>query len=452
MGSDSNPFELVDEGDDDAPAPKPKPKPETKPAAKPEPEPAGGDLPPLELEPELEVVADPGPEPTSPGRAAAASSAEVEEIELEDEPPPPPPPVDDAPSDGSTVRMSLADVVSAWDEEAPEGLAAAAAAGKDAPAKDRSGMKRVAIMVLVIVAVLALIIVLFASCAHTARAEELPDPSTIGVDFDGLEGTSPQQLTRRSRRPGCCWRDWEVHITPYGFLANVTGDVYADGDKTKIDIPFEDILDRTAAGGMLNVAVGWKRWVLEMDGLYGHLQDAFDVGRTTTDVDIKQYQLDVALGYVLIGRPYGRWTGRSCCPPPAPRCARLIAYAGARYNQTDVRVRVQRPAGAVLPAIDRTATSSESSWKPFVGLGWRKPLSRSLTLRMRGDVGTGEAGGQTKTDVRLEATLAWRFRPRWNLAFGYRLMNQESVKTTGGVKEGSDLLQHGPLIGIGFSF
>ncbi len=473
--SDSNPFELVDEPDDDgedAPARK-KPEPKDPPGRaadeKPEPDlPAGGEVPP-ELDDDLLIVADPGPEPTpaTPAvREDPEAAAEVQEIELDDKEPPAkePPPAAEEPSDGGTVRMSLADVVSAWDEEAPSDVAEAVSTAGP-PAQEQSAAKRIAIMVLVIVAVLAVIVVLFAACTPVAHADEArgdagadlaaeaqPDPRTIGVDWRALEGEATRRFTRRDPPPGCCWKDWVVHITPYGFLAGVKGDVFADGERSSIEIPFEDLIDKTAAGGMLNVSIGYRRWCLELDGLYGHLEDTIELGSLRTDVEVKQYQVDIALGYVLVGRPFGTWSGRRCCPPAACPCPRLVAYLGARYCQTDLVIRIQRPGGPLIPAIDTRASDTSKSWKPFLGLAWSQPLGRRWTLRVRGDVGSGEAHDETKTDVRLEATVSWQFHKAWALKLGYRLFNQESLRESGGIKEGTDLLQHGPLIGIGFNF
>lgn len=161
MTAEGNPFELVDdEGDGDTKKPAPK-------------QPAKQDdddhLPPLELEPELEevpIVADPGPSPVESvpaGGEDPMSAAAVEEIALEEaEPDAPATPPAEEPSDGATVRMSLADVVNVWDEEAPDAAAGAAAAATEPP-KDRSAIKRVTVMVLVIAAVLGAIVVLFGS-------------------------------------------------------------------------------------------------------------------------------------------------------------------------------------------------------------------------------------------------------------------------------------------------
>ena len=91
-------------------------------------------------------------------------------------------------------------------------------------------------------------------------------------------------------------RPWEVRISPYGFLANVEGDVWADADKTSVKIPFEEIIKRTTAGGMLNVTFGYRRWFVELDGLYGRIEDEFDVGTLNTSVRVNQYQLELILG------------------------------------------------------------------------------------------------------------------------------------------------------------
>lgn len=469
MTSDSNPFELVDDDGDDAPPPKPKAKPAPEPAPAPETVSAsepGGELEPLELEPDLEVSEPPAkPEPASDPTPEPDA---IEEIQLEDDAPPPPDPEPEpeGPTDGGTVRMSLADVVHAWDEEAPAEVTAAAAAAAAKPAKkDRSAMKRVLLMVGVIVAILIAIIILFGACAPMAHADEVTDalaaegagetldPRTIGVDFHGLEEGPKRRLTRRQAAPpGCCWRDWQISVTPYGFLAGVRGDVFADSDRTSISIPFEDLIKRTTGGFMLNVAIGYKRWVLEFDGVYGRVGDSFNIGRTSFDVRIKQYQADGVIGYVVSGRPFGRYTGARCCPPEDCCRHRLIVYAGARYNQTDTVINISRPAGAILPGIQRRATDTGNYAKPIVGLAWGQWIGRSWFYKVRGDFGTGKLNDETSSDIRIEATASWQFHDRMSLVFGYRVLRQRNVRESGGIEEGTDLTQHGPIVGLSISF
>ena len=463
MASDSNPFELVDDDGDDAPPPKPTPKPTPKPAT-------DDGLEPLELEPDLEASAPPpAPAETPAAHAPAAENDLVEEIQLDDKPPPtkePEPELEDeGPSDGGTVRMSLADVVSAWDEEAPAEVTAAAAAAGGPAKKDRSSMKRVLAMVLVIVAILVVIVVVFGGCAPVAHADELLDastaelvaedlnPRTLGIDLDGLESGPQRRLTRREAAPpGCCWRDWQVVVTPYGFLAGVKGDVFADSDTTSISIPFEDIIKRTSGGFMLNIAIGYKRWVLEFDGVYGRVGDSFNIGTTSFDVRIKQYQADLVLGYVVSGRPFGRYTGKQCCPPMDCCRHRLVVYAGARYNQTDTVLNISRPPGQILPGIQRRSTDTGNYAKPIIGLAWAQWVGRRCNYRIRADFGTGELNDETSTDLRVELTTSWQFHKRLALVLGYRLLRQHNVRESGGIREGTDLTQHGPTIGLAINF
>ena len=461
MADDSNPFELVDDDGDDAPPPKPAPSKKAEAET-----PADDPLPALELEPDLEEAPPSAPKP-EPEAAPEPDDDEPEEIQLDDAGEAPKTTadktlVDEGPTDGSTVRMSLADVVHAWDEEAPDGLKEAAAAAADGePKKDRSQMKRIVAMVLVIVAILGVIIVLFGACAPVAHADEATealaeegagDLREIGVDLDGIDMAKAPTLTRRQAPPGCCWRDWQFAITPYGFLASVEGDVFADGDNESIKIPFEDLIKRTTGGGMLNVVVGYKRWFLELDGIYGRVGDSFNIGSTSIDIRIKQYQLDAAIGYRLIGRPAGRWTGTFCCNPPEDCCKTAVAvYAGVRYNQTDTTINISRP-GGVLPGIQRRSTNSSNYAKPFIGLAWRQKLGRNWHMRLRGDIGTGELNDETSEDWRFEAVWGWRFHKHMSVVFGYRFFNSRNVRESGGITEGTDLLQHGPILGVKFDF
>ena len=204
----------------------------------------------------------------------------------------------------------------------------------------------------------------------------------------------------------------------------------------------------TSAGGMLNVRFGYKRWFFVADGLFARLGDNFDAGRTAVDIKIRQYQLELAVGRRLIGRSFGRWTGPGCCPPAPPPCQTLDAYVGARYVRTEVVLTIDRPA-AILPAIHKRATTTSDYWEPYVGGIWTVPLARRWSLRTRGDIGGFGLGADASEFAwRLEATAAWQFSNRLTLVFGWRLFEQDRVTGTGLDREGTKLLQHGPLIGL----
>ena len=350
-------FELVEESAPPAPA--------AMPPSEPEPEPPAGDAAP-EPEPDdvptIELTDDPPPEPEAPAEEFTEESG---------------------PSDGHTVRMALSDVVSAWDEDAAD-------AGDDDPsgdaptAKDRGGLKRIVVAILVIAFVLAAIIVILGSCAAPAQAAEAAAGNTLAVQPSDIpvsfEGSTPVL----ERPKDCCWRPWELSITPYGFLASVDGDVWVDTEKESISIPFEDIIKRTTAGGMLNVTFGYKRWFVALDGIYGRIEDDFDVGTTNIDVRINQYQLDIMAGWRVCGRSFGRWVGARCCPPPVEQAQTFDVFVGMRYIRTETRLRIQRPAGIILPAVDTHGSDTQAYWEPFVGRHLGAPPDRQVDAALQG--------------------------------------------------------------------
>jgi len=421
-------FELEDDLLDPPEPTKPEPEPEPEPAEEPAAEPAPAEPDTLSLALEDEAPPEPEPEP------------ELEDVS--------------GPNDGQTVRMSLSDVVSAWGEEVP--VEDAATDSEDGPpAEDRSHLKRVVIAVLVIAAILAVIATLFAGCAPPAMAAPLDlsapmpndplllKPSDIPVVLDGQ--------TPIVRRPGCCWRPWEIFISPYGFLASVEGDVWADSEKSNINIPFEEIIDRTNAGGMLNLRFGYKRWYFEADGLFAKIGDDLSSGTTEIEVRITQYQLELALGYRIAGPGFGRWVGRRCCPPETCPQQTVDVYGGMRYARTESTIHIRRPAGIIVGAIDTKASDTQDYWEPYVGLVWGKPLTRKWRLRCRGDIGGFDVGGDASNfSWRLEALAGLDLSSRISFFFGWRLFNQDRVRHDGAARTGTDLLQHGPMIGAVF--
>ena len=118
-----------------------------------------------------------------------------------------------------------------------------------------------------------------------------------------------QPAAWRGRRCGCRPRKcWEFMVAPYGWLAGTSGRTVIDGEETRYNISFEDLLERTDGGFQLAAEARWCRWFLHFDGTIARLSDQFDLGLATTDFQLDQLILELDLGYRVLGPAFGQRT------------------------------------------------------------------------------------------------------------------------------------------------
>jgi opacity protein-like surface antigen len=71
--------------------------------------------------------------------------------------------------------------------------------------------------------------------------------------------------------------------------------------------------------------------------------------------------------------------------------------------------------------------------------------------KLHGRSGFG-ISNSSKFTWQAEGTISYKLSQLFTLIFGYRLLSFDTVKGSGSEKKGTDLLQHGPVIGIGVNF
>ena len=239
--------------------------------------------------------------------------------------------------------------------------------------------------------------------------------------------------------------DWRFRVAPYGWLAGVDGTVVTKGEETDIDVPFSDLADRTNGGFQLYLEARWKKWFVAFDGTWAELGSKPGNELLGLDVEIRQRLFDVRFGYEVFRRSldgvldpccegWRRWVG-------------IDAFIGARYWYTHETV--------TLTALGRPVKKSEGTderWDPFFGARFGIDLTRRLGVFVRGDIGGFGLGNA--------AQLAWEASgginiglTRWlHLVLGYRAIYYDTIEGVGTQRSGQALTQHGPLIGVGFTF
>jgi len=257
--------------------------------------------------------------------------------------------------------------------------------------------------------------------------------------------------------------DWRFEVTLYGFLASMDVVSTLNGIDAPADLSFGDILenfDIMAAAGRLEA---WKgKWVFIIDGFYNSLKTDAELEpfkrlalTIDADVDIKIFDLDLALGYRV-------WE-------PALRKGRetpslfFDVMAGGRYmylkQEVDLdatllikRLLFRRLLGAKRLTRSVTLGGSHDWVEPFVGARVGIRLCEWLTFGVRGDIGGFGIG--SASDLTWNLYGIFDVKPWEHVSFkiGYRYWNIDYEHGRGADEFGLTGEMHGPWVGLTIHF
>jgi hypothetical protein len=190
---------------------------------------------------------------------------------------------------------------------------------------------------------------------------------------------------------------WRYRLTPYLWIATLTGDVAADGieGSTNSDYSFWALenLERYASARFEARATTWGWFV---DALAIEYQDDFDNAAFVTTLGVSGQIYEAGAIFAL------------------PSVSGLALLGGARI--VDVKVEV-----ALTPGSDGSA--SERWVDPFVGLRYERPLGMKWFLDVRGDI--GGFGVSSEAQAQLVASVGYRFSERLEAFGGYRFLTAD---------------------------
>ncbi|MCK5704509.1 MAG: hypothetical protein KAI29_25325, partial [Cyclobacteriaceae bacterium] len=178
--------------------------------------------------------------------------------------------------------------------------------------------------------------------------------------------------------------DDRVHfiLSPYAWLAGMSTDVGGE----KIRQTFNDVASLTNFGFQLNAIIMYKKWILLADGTNAHLQAGSDEGIIKIDGNIKQYILDLKLGYLV-------YSNISKAEDNVIRGWALEVNVGAKYWKNDLSIDY---AIGDPPIIDGSIKEPQSWWDFMVGAKARFFLSDYVLLGIAGDIGGFGLGNSSK--------------------------------------------------------
>lgn len=237
-------------------------------------------------------------------------------------------------------------------------------------------------------------------------------------------------------------KQWQFELTPYVWAAANEGSAGAyglgsDGNinppLTDIDINFQDLIDSTNLGSMLNFAAKKDKWLLITEFTYLEVSEnaskSFAIpagnGSAEIDLEISGTVLDVAGGYQFIEK----------------ETFQLYGYAGVRYMDLDTGIGIEAP-GDILPS---EITMGDSWTDGFVGIhtSWQFSDKYSFNTRL-------VVGGLGEVDEAYMAHIAinHQISESWQLKYFYRYQKVD-YKGDGFIYE---MEITGPGVGVTYTF
>jgi len=187
--------------------------------------------------------------------------------------------------------------------------------------------------------------------------------------------------------------DWQFRLTPYLWLAGITGDTGSDGvDLPPINPGYQFFsLENFDGVAFLTFAATKEQWTIRSDLVYISFADTFQAGSVEASFDLSGGTAELVAGY------------------------QPNSWENTELNFGVRGVRVDLDA-ALTPG--PTGSDSRSFVDPIVGLSHRQTFDNQWGLMMRGDI------GGSSSELMISALLAgtYQFTETFALLFGYRYL------------------------------
>jgi hypothetical protein len=231
---------------------------------------------------------------------------------------------------------------------------------------------------------------------------------------------------------------WTFTVAPYLWATSLDGKTSVGGVEADVDLPFGDILDELAIGGMLLVDVQRGRFGIAINGVFARLQPEGELGQVSLDVTSDTAWIGVAPYYRAV-----EWTYRVS---PSGQPMRLVVEPMAGIRYTNLRVEID---GTAPGGVGRQVDQNESWVDPIVGSRLTLDLADRWTIAGEADIGGFGVGSDLAWNV--QAFLGYRTsllgRPLI-LTAGYRALSQD-------YENGNftwDVTTQGPILGVAMRF
>ncbi len=236
--------------------------------------------------------------------------------------------------------------------------------------------------------------------------------------------------------------DWKFVISPYALLAAQATDVGTN----KIRQSFSDLASLTNFGLQLFTSVKYKKWFLNADGTYANLGKEGSSGPLDLSLDIKQYILDLRLGYLILERTDDK------------KITKIIqgmsfeVNAGAKYWQNNVTLNYKVILRDSLPVLDDQILEEQNWWDPMIGVSGKISFSPTVRLGIYGSYGGFGIGNASKYSWDLIYINTFKITKIFLITAGFRAFKYKRTDPSPDGDIETKVTVAGPLLGVSFAF
>ena len=219
---------------------------------------------------------------------------------------------------------------------------------------------------------------------------------------------------------------WNHTVHLYGMGAAIEGDAQIGPLALPVDVSISELFDALRMGGMAAYRADNGTWSFTGDVTYMDLSWSANTAAGRTGGKLGVDQLTVM---ATVGRRLG------------PHAEALVSLA---YFDVDTALEVR-----VLQQSLRA--TRQANWvDPLIGMQYSVPVGEKWTYSLRGDVGGFGVG--SKFTWHMATVLRRQVNDRFDWYVGYRVIAYDYSEGSGSDRLHYDMTQHGPGIGVAFSF
>jgi len=209
--------------------------------------------------------------------------------------------------------------------------------------------------------------------------------------------------------------EWSYQLTPYLWASSLDGTTAVAGQDVDFSADFGDLVSALDAGGALHFQAKADTWGYFIDGNFVKLS-ADDLGLLGGgDVSVDQKIIEAGVSYSM--------------------SEEFDIIAGGRYQKVDQDLNLP-----ILPSLN-----GGDSWVDgFIGAVWQPVNTDKWTLKLRGDIGTGDSDSVWQVGI----GGGYRFNKTWSMLAAYRYLSTDFESD----KFKWDVDQSGLGIGLGISW
>jgi hypothetical protein len=239
---------------------------------------------------------------------------------------------------------------------------------------------------------------------------------------------------------------WTFHVTPYVWATAFTGHATIRGRKTDVDASFDDVLKHLDGGLLAQFEADHGPWGLVAQGNYLKASSDGSVGPIDAKVDANAFIGELFATYRLAHWALGTTATESYAPVNIAPGLSLDALGGLIYTYANADLELK---GTGALGLERHFNGDQQWATPIVGARALFGFNEHWFLAVLGDYGTL---GSDNWTWNLQGLVGYAFNRNISVAAGYRGLYQNYEDGNGNDKFHYDILTHGPVIGVSFSW